>query len=335
MAAFGEFMTAVKCRKQESCLTLLEESLLTPLWMKENSSLDLEVCELISEFTVKQNRPIEYNQKTGVISNFMVSCSAQLCTPLQMANANGLHKVVDYLLELDDIDYSAFDRGGNTVFHIACMQGNCMLIKNLIKKGVDVNVCTKLGLTGLDLAIARGKNDVIDIFTELPNFNFESGSGNLPLIVATKMNSRPAVLEKLLTRVDINEQNSSGATALMWAARESKERAVKAFLAKGADVNLADASGNTALMYACMNQAGPVISLLMTESESIDINAANNFGNTAVYYAAKKNNVDIVAQLASMEGLNPFSENKNGDTAISVTISDDIRNLLQSVENAI
>ena len=55
------------------------------------------------------------------------------------------------------------------------------------------------------------------------------------------------------------------------------------------------------------------------ESEQISadlINVQNNMGNTALYYASKQNNLELVAQLVSMDCVNPFVKNNDGEKKI-------------------
>jgi ankyrin repeat protein len=91
-----------------------------------------------------------------------------------------------------------------------------------------------------------------------------------------------AVEQQLRNGVDVNLVSEYGCTALIWAAWNGRIEIVNALLAHGADVNLANTYGYTALMYAAKNGHAPVVEALLPHLQVDDVLATNKDGQTAL-----------------------------------------------------
>lgn len=58
------------------------------------------------------------------------------------------------------------DSFGNTLFHVACQNGNKRIAKSAIKYGGDMDAQNKKGNTGLHFLFAYGYPDIADYFIE-------------------------------------------------------------------------------------------------------------------------------------------------------------------------
>lgn len=170
-------------------------------------------------------------------------------------------------------------------------------IKEIIKKGADVNGLDEIGNTALCSAAFGGDLEIVRALLEAgadPNLAPEpepnEDESNTPLWFANS-----ADITKLLidAGADINFQNYSGDTILMMTARRwGALKKMKVLLENSADINIKDNEGKTALMYAVKDKDNLGKVKLLIEFGA-DINTKDNDGNTALNIAREAGNIEI------------------------------------------
>jgi ankyrin repeat protein len=165
--------------------------------------------------------------------------------------------------------------------------GNLDRVRDLLRKGVNVNVKNKYGEVALVSANIDGHVDVICALL--------NGEG-----------------------VDVNTKDAHGVTALFVASEKGHFEVVHALLKhEGIDANIKDDDGNTALIMASWNGHLEVVRVLLNH-EGVDANIKDIHGCTALYYASEFGHSEVVHALLKHEGVDANIKDDNGSTAISM-----------------
>lgn len=113
----------------------------------------------------------------------------------------------------------------------------------------------------------------------------DSGDDLLEKWFYAARNGELEVVQKLISKVNINAQDIEGTTALLMATIQNRENIVKFLLAHpGIDINVKNENGNNALMCAAKYGRENIIKLLLSRPDKL-INAQNNEGDTALHEA--------------------------------------------------
>ncbi len=135
----------------------------------------------------------------------------------------------------------------------AAKEGHVQKVKELLKRGFDVNAEDNDGVTALFMASQNGHIEVAK-----------------------------ALLDK---GADVDAQLNNGTTALILASQEGHSKVVNTLLDKGADVNAKGDDGETALMWASESGHSEVVKILLAQ-QGVKVNIKNNDeGKTALDYA--------------------------------------------------
>lgn len=81
------------------------------------------------------------------------------------AARHGKHKDVEASLQAG-FDPQSQDSFGNTIFHVACQNGNKRIAKSAIKYGGALDAQNRVGNTGLHFLVAYGYPDIAEYFME-------------------------------------------------------------------------------------------------------------------------------------------------------------------------
>jgi ankyrin repeat protein len=142
--------------------------------------------------------------------------------------------------------------------HRAASSGNIKVVRELLRRGADINATDSMLHTPLMLASAGG---------------------------------HAAVVKYLLRKNgDADRQNYMGETALMLAVQSEQPEVVRLLLRKGASPAVTDNKGWTALM---LSRSPALSTLLIREGADVDYRVTGN-GITALMVAAQEGNIDLV-----------------------------------------
>ncbi len=173
-------------------------------------------------------------------------------------------------------------------------------IKELLKKGADVNVKDEDGRTALMKAANLGKLDVVKCLAELgADWEAKDECGKTALMTAANYGELEVVKYLVEGGADLEAKNGYGETALMKAVNWGTLDVVKCLVEGGADVNASDKYGNTALSWAVYNGHLEMVKYLA--ECGVDLEAKNEDGDTALDIARKREKADCVKFLKELQ----------------------------------
>lgn len=172
-------------------------------------------------------------------------------------------------------------------FRYACGRGDLKEAKELLEKGVDINVADEYGLTPLMMAAQAGRLEMVEFLLE--------------------------------NKAEVNHYDRKGWNALFLAAYWNCPDVVKLLIKKGENTGLIDKQGFTLLSGICTRgeERTELLKLALKEVKKgkIDIDAKDYEGNTALMYASSNRLINTVKLLVEA-GANVNLENNRGFTAI-------------------
>lgn len=276
---------------------------------------------------------------------------------LSYAGYNEQEEIVKAILEEESFDIAAVDSDGVTVLMVAIELGLTQDAKNLIDKGVDLNLrdanqqtaliyaaysgCRKtfeeiLDKGGIDLdvqdhdgrtpAIHAAQNGNIEIVNALikagADLNIKDKSGYSPLLLAAHYGYTEIVqaLWAEKGKVDIDIVDIDEVTPLMHAIYNDKIEAAQFLISNISNINAVNKLGQTALMMAAQEGRKEIIEILVKRKD-VDIDLADNQGMTPLMNSVYNNHIEITRLLISkIKNINAASE--DGITALIIAIQE-------------
>ncbi|MCG8340757.1 MAG: ankyrin repeat domain-containing protein, partial [Cytophagales bacterium] len=190
---------------------------------------------------------------------------------------------------------------GSTRLIRAVKAGELEKVKELLRKGADVNLKDKDGKGPLHWAI----------------------QGVL---------SRRAIIDALLSAesIDVDSPDKEGKTPLHYAAEQGDQVTIEKLLSKGASVNRRDDNGKTALHDAAAEGNKDVVEALL--GGGADVNAQDNEDRTPLHEAAAKGNKDGVATLLRKDAA-VNAQDKEKKTPLQLATTGEVIALLINFED--
>jgi ankyrin repeat protein len=148
-----------------------------------------------------------------------------------------------------------------TPLHTSAAYGRVGIVKLLLEKGADVNICNDGGETPLHYATGCGQVEVMKVL-------LENGA-------------------------NVGKKGTVCGTPLQWAAENGRIREAKLLLDSGADIDQKGASGYTALSTAVAAQPEQIEMVKFLLSKGADVNSLDVYHNTPLNIAYSHNNAEI------------------------------------------
>jgi ankyrin repeat protein len=142
--------------------------------------------------------------------------------------------------------------------------GDTDALKNLLKRGADINKRDGYGETALLITIEEGNQKTARFLMDKgADINGRDTTfGKTPLLKAIEAD-QPAIARDLMDkRVDVNLADKNGWTPLLRASEHGQLEVVQALLAHGADVSARSSNGFTPLMQAFVRGHSDIVALL-------------------------------------------------------------------------
>jgi len=102
----------------------------------------------------------------------------EFMTPIFEAVITGDFDLCKFLIDEKKINLEHKEIQNRTAFYWTACNGDVEMIEYLIKKGVDVNITSKMGRTPLSKASWNGKKDVVELLVKLPNIQINKPDRN-------------------------------------------------------------------------------------------------------------------------------------------------------------
>lgn len=262
--------------------------LIKSIWSidKNNSNVEEKLSKLKEILSTKN--PSElcdiFDEKTGE--------SRAKVTPLIIACFEGDYQTIEFLLNSGADPNQCESEHNLTAIHILVdgpYKGQTItekqradLIRQMIKKGADVNHLDKHQMAPIHKCVINDRIECLDALIEAnvdPNVVFMSET---PLSIAARQN-RNKILEKLLKYSKTNKdvRNESGGTILHFAAAGMVDTAecVDLLIQSGLPINIQDQRGNTPSIVACFFNKPRILQRLI--EAKADLTIKNNEGKDA------------------------------------------------------
>ena len=205
-------------------------------------------------------------------------------TALHRATLKGRIEIVRMLLSHPKIDVSAVDKNsGNTAFHQAVDGGDAEIVQLLLEKGVDVNAFYGnnsywKGYNALHVAADRGHIEVVNILLGCDDINVNA-------------------------TCKYCAHSSYKHTALDLAIRLRRTEIARQLLNhKNIDINATYKKGEEILRWAAREGCSEMVKKLV-DHNGIDINASDKDGQTALHQAVWEGHVEIVKVLLDSDDI--------------------------------
>ncbi|XP_071098477.1 serine/threonine-protein phosphatase 6 regulatory ankyrin repeat subunit B-like [Haliotis cracherodii] len=209
------------------------------------------------------------------------ACGNNGWTPVMYAAANREKNVFDLLVS-KGADLSLKDDYSNSVFHLASLGGNISIVEDLLPTS-DINSRGDRGRTAIMNAAWTGKSHIYRLLVSQDVDLKLTDDNNDTVLQFACEGGDAAIVEHLLTRVDLNPRGRKGWTPVMVAARSGKLDPFNLLVSKQVDLRLTDDNNNNLLHLACQGGNRLIIEHLLP---LFDINSRGQDGRTAVMYAA-------------------------------------------------
>lgn len=248
--------------------------------------------------------------------------------------------------------------GGHSALHVACHEGHCDVIRELIDRGADRDKQDTQGYTAIHHSTYGDKTgEALKLLLELgfdPNVQ-HNDNGSTPLHLAVKNDNEMAV--RILTQhvdCDINVQDDAGDTSLYYAIAAERHsmvamlmdhprlsitvtnqrgfnylqfavlkgntRAVEKLLAKaGSVLNVPKSDGFTPLHIAAINDHREIAKLLLKQP-GCDVNAPSQVNQSPLHLAADEG-YSVMAEILLDHGANVNALDDDRDTPLHITLA--------------
>jgi uncharacterized protein len=179
----------------------------------------------------------------------------------------------------------------------AAKKSDAATVRDLLKKGVDVNIRDIDGTTALFWAAYENNSETAELLIRAgADVKAANRYGVAPLYLAC-VNGNAVLIEMLLKAgADPNAVGADGETMLMTASRTGKPDGVKALLTHGANPNAKESRrGQTALMWAAAEGHAEAVKVLV--EGGADMRARASGGFTPLLFAVREGHIGAVRAL--------------------------------------
>ncbi|RDB31307.1 ankyrin repeat domain-containing protein [Candidatus Similichlamydia laticola] len=219
---------------------------------------------------------------------------------LHLAALNGDIEAVEFLIE-KGLSYSAQNRKGRTAFHSATLSRNLSLMLLLLDSGADPLQQDRFSESPLFLAARLGCRSFLEAILGVRKLRSErflketNRAGQSLLHYAALHNGADLANYLISLGFYVNNPDFVGETPLHLGVRAGNMSVCSHLLAKGADPDRKNAMGKSPLHIAIDENKFDLVQLLI--DHAAHINSADSLGQTALHLAIMQGSVDTVETL--------------------------------------
>lgn len=221
------------------------------------------------------------------------------------------------------------DRFGNSdLLFKAVLKNDVKMVQELLTKGISANIGNDINMTPLSLAVRLGRKELSALLLEAgadPNVQSKmkiliKEEGMTPLLWAAEYGDAQTLELMIGKGGDVNKTSLAGDSSLIYASRNGWMDIVELLLENGASLNYKNPfTENTALVEAVLAGHSHIMQYLV--DKGADVAYRDQYGNTLIMLAASRAHLVEVMYLLE-RGLKINTRNKNGDTALHLSIGD-------------
>lgn len=153
-----------------------------------------------------------------------------------LAAVEGHQYVLLRSLLRDGVDTDLVGSSGLSPLTAATIHGELRVVRLLLQSGARPDLPSASGSTPVHIAIALGRNEILtELVAAGADLESRDAEGSTPLLVAIHSNNREAFDVLLQHSVQVNEIDKKGRTPLFWAILEDHEDMALALARRGAD----------------------------------------------------------------------------------------------------
>ena len=243
-------------------------------------------------------------------------CSKKGVTAVHIAAKQGNLDVLKLLKESGANIHVQNEMDRNSIMSAAIGTGDCNTVRWLIEQGVDVNHCSKKGVTAVHIAAQQGNLDVLKLLKESgANIHAQTEMGSNSIMSASVGTGDCNTVRWLIEQgVDVNHCDKKGFTAVHIAAKQGNLDVLKLLKESGANIHVEDNEGSYSVLLAAIG-TGDCNTVRWLIEQGVDVNHCDKNGFTAVHIAAMQGNLDVV-KLLKESGANIHVEDNEGSYSV-------------------
>ncbi|XP_057853191.2 potassium channel AKT1 isoform X2 [Cryptomeria japonica] len=266
----------------------------------------LHAGDVFGEIGVLCYRPQPYTVRTKKLSQLLRLNRSSFMNIVQSNIADGtiiMNNLLKILKEMKDPAFEDISRETEQLLAngrmdmpvslcFAASRGDSLLMKQLLKKGMDPNESDNSSRTPLHIATANGFKDCVCLLLEFgAEVNSKDEEGSVPLWEAIL--GRHELIAKLLWEKGANLKSGNVFSFILTASQRGDLEMLKDLQRYGADLDATNEEGSTALHFATSEGSTEAVKYLI--EQGADTNKVNRNGLTPMAIAEKLGQEDLVA----------------------------------------
>lgn len=269
------------------------------LQSKPRRSFLVQVYQILQDRREKYWEPAEVNSNHG----------------LHVAVLFGLPRAARAILDSKEVEVDAETHIGTTALIRAAGIGHVKLVRMLLNEHADPTKANWYG-TALHCAAEAGQCEVIkELLRTGMDVDFRSSFGRTPIHCAVEMNHKSAVKLLLEKGADVHAAYPDGMIMQHEAAANGSKGIVRLLLENGADIEAISVDGKTMLHFAAIGGHTKVVQMLIERNAKTE--ARDVYDSTALYYAVQSRRMETVEALLRL-GADVHARNIFGTTALDM-----------------
>ncbi|XP_046558661.1 ankyrin repeat domain-containing protein 50-like [Haliotis rubra] len=215
-------------------------------------------------------------------------------TPVMIAAEGGRRELVDFLVR-QGCDLSLTNDDGNTILHVASVEGHLKIVRSILsKKTVDVNTTGHCNRTAVMAAARFGHRKVFDLLVKNgSDLSAVDSDGNNILHIAC-IGGHVEIVKYILTNVSVdnNSRGCNGMTPVMLAANSGHMQVFELLAEQGCLLPTVDRNGRSILHYACVGNNVAIVDFILKKN-IVFVDGEDSMGKTPVMLAVECGHRDV------------------------------------------